>query len=197
MIDHVMLDLDDVCNEFSMAAFMYAGATEVQRSYNEYPKNCGWDIVKAANRLSGKGFTPNTFWGSLDRRFWATIPPTRYLELLINFLEEQVGQENITIATSATISPECVAGKLEWIHTYLPRWLHRQYMIGTQKELLARPGTLLIDDRKSNCDKFRANNGSALLVLRPWNFNTCVEVSTLASLNKGLYYAFGRVAHLC
>jgi len=172
MISRVMLDLDDVCNHFCMTALKYAGATSLVLPYEAYPEVAGWDIVMAANLLKEPGrpeFGVVEFWESLDRNFWAGIPPAPYLRNLLAALVWAVGEENIFIATSATKSPECLAGKLEWIHRFLPKFLHRRYMIGSHKEVLANPFTLLIDDRRGNVDKFRKAGGHAILVPRPWN----------------------------
>ena len=71
--------------------------------------------------------------------------------------------------TTPVEDPESLAGKLEWIHKYFPEWMHRQYLMGPQKHLLAGPGSLLIDDSEENVEKFRQHDGQAILVPRPWN----------------------------
>jgi len=70
---------------------------------------------------------------------------------------------------SITIDPECLAGKLEWIHCHMPSWMHRQYAITPEKHRFGHPGALLIDDSPSNVDAFVARGGRGLLVPRPWN----------------------------
>ena len=186
MIYEIVLDLDDVCNTFCTAALGI-------QDYGVYPPACGWDIVQAANRIHGTDMARWEFWDSLDRDFWANIPPVPYLSELLTYLARRVGNDNITIATSPTLSPECVAGKLEWIHRRLPLWIHRQYMIGTRKDRLANPHALLIDDRRGNCDKFVARGGQALLVHQPWNHTDSGGWNhiTLLSLQAGLYKYFG------
>lgn len=168
----VFLDLDGVCNQFSSYALWYVLATDRMLPYSEYPAECqSWDIVNTANVLSAeeKHYTDKSFWDSLDRKFWSTIPPEKYLPWLLDCLCWCVGQDNIWIASTATLSPDCLAGKLDWIYEYMPKWAHRQYMFGRDKYLLANKTSLLIDDNQNNCEAFRAAQGSALLVPRPWN----------------------------
>lgn len=201
MISTVMLDLDDVCNTFAMSALAYVGATECVKPYSVYPEVCGWDIVDAANTLvdprhiGGFGrpgyYSVSQFWDALDRRFWASVPPAHYLWPLVDYLRERVGRKNIIVATSATISPECLAGKLEWIHMFLPAWMHRNYMIGSRKEFLAQHGVLLIDDRRGNCEKFIKAGGKALQVDKPWNKLGFKNGDTWKSLRGGLLGHFG------
>ena len=71
--------------------------------------------------------------------------------------------------TSPTIDPDCLAGKLEWIHEFTPRWMHRQYLVGPRKQFCAHREALLIDDADKNVNTFREWGGQALLVPRPWN----------------------------
>ncbi len=200
-IHEVILDLDDVLNRFCMAALHHVGVARWGLDYAEYPARYGWDIVAAANQLKAgcrAPFTANSFWESLDQSFWASVPCVPYLNKLLTYLEHRVGRDNVIIATSPTLSPACPAGKLEWIHTFLPKWLHRQYMIGPCKDRLANPYALLIDDRPENCAKFEDRGGHSLLVHKPWSYDPLAakwvdwDAITLRSLQLGLFQNFGK-----
>jgi hypothetical protein len=171
-----------------MNALQQAGATTHVLPYTNYPSECGWSIVDAANTLVGRRdhYSIPKFWDSLDRAFWATLPPTPYLLSLVDILGTAVGKRNVILATSPTICPECVAGKLEWIQRFLPPWLHRSYAITPRKELMARPGVLLIDDRVENCEKFMDRGGKSLVVAQPWNRRGFKNSDTFLSLQSGL-----------
>jgi len=172
MISKVMLDLDDVCNLFTMDALHYAGATDTILPYREYPERARFDIVKAANLLrdpAEKEYTAVEFWGLLDERFWASIRMAPYLYSLLDSLASLIGEKNICVASSTTLYPGCLSGKLIWIQNFMPSWLHRQYLLGPCKHLLAQSGTLLIDDNRDNCEKFRRHGGEAILITKPWN----------------------------
>jgi len=188
VINKIFLDIDDVLNEFSMAALHYVGATGTHLPYTKYP-DCGWDIVEAANVLRKPGswaYGVEEFWGTLGESFWANIPRTPDCYKLITWCAAQVGEDNLYLATCATKSPACAAGKLRWIHEFMPKFLHRQYMIGAQKSLLADSNSLLIDDRIKNCELFRNAGGSAILVSRPWNQFPWKKGMDRASIQLGL-----------
>jgi 5'(3')-deoxyribonucleotidase len=173
MIKTVFVDMDGVMNKFSSYALHYVGAFDGMLDYMEYPEECQtWDIVKSANWLrkaSIPEFSANTFWDALNRNFWETIPAENYLSLMIDYLSRQVGEKNVCIATTPTLGPDSLAGKLVWIKKNLPSYMHRQYMFGRDKFLLSRPDTLLIDDNQDNCIQFERAGGRSILVPRPWN----------------------------
>lgn len=171
MIERVFLDIDDVCNRFTMNALWHVGCRVDPAHYADYPRPGDYDIMRCANQLFGYRRFKNKqkFWDLLPRVFWATIPPSDEMGMLLEFCEALVGKSNICLLSVPTIDPNCLAGKLDWIHTFMPKWLHRQYYIGPRKHFCAHPRALLIDDSDHNVDSFRALGGQAILVPRPWN----------------------------
>ena len=166
----ILLDLDDVCNRFTMYALKHVGCPVDELAYCDFNPAWGWDIVRAANALHpNHQFTPDEFWNSLDRDVWASVPESAEFKALLCRCEELVGSENVCILSSPTHDPDCLAGKLEWIHDHFPKRMHRQFLIGPRKHFCARPDALLIDDSDRNVEAFRAHGGQALLVPRPWN----------------------------
>lgn len=181
MIKRILLDMDDVCNRFTMTALHYVGCRIDPLSYAKYPVECQWDIVCAANKLLGyERFTVSDFWEHIPRKFWANVPTSDEFPLLLGMCESLVGRKNVCILSSPTIDPECLAGKLDWIHRFTPRWLHRQFLVGPKKQFCAHPEALLIDDADKNVDAFRAWGGQAILVPRPWN--TLYQTNTIEHL---------------
>jgi 5'(3')-deoxyribonucleotidase len=161
----IFLDLDDVLNEFTMSTL-----SEMCPYFGEYKPEWGWDIVRACNESHGQPpLSVAEFWDSFDREHWVTRPKSDMCDWLIARCVALVGSDNVHILTSPTKDPDCLAGKLEWIHANLPGWLHRQYLIGPDKSLCASPDSLLIDDRDKNVGGFREAGGQAILVPRPWN----------------------------
>jgi 5'(3')-deoxyribonucleotidase len=161
----IFLDLDDVLNVMTMPTLRSMGCDIV-----DYDPAWGWDIVKAANATHPKwSFTTSQFWNSLRREHWAMLPKSKMCDWLIDRCVSLVGKTNVHILTSPTLDPDCLAGKLEWIQTELPGWLHRQYVITPRKHLCAAPGVLLIDDHYENVLDFRRAGGKAIVVPRPWN----------------------------
>lgn len=167
-ITAILLDVDGVSNSFHKHVFDYLGLRYPDDSF--YPVECGWDIVKAANRLAGYDrFTPSQFWNALTREVWATTPVSPEFDFILSWAEIQVGRENVFFLTSPTLDADCVAGKVEWIQKCAPAWMHRQYLIGPCKHLCAKPGSLLIDDSDNKVASFEEHGGEAILVPRPWN----------------------------
>jgi hypothetical protein len=166
----IFLDMDDVCNTFTPYALYLVGCPVSPTSYEGLP-DVGYDIVAGANILLGEQrfTTEASFWEALGRKTWADTPRSPLLPWLLATCESVAGRDNIYIATSTTKDPDCLAGKLEWIHKNLPDWLHRQYFITPRKWLLATRDSILIDDYSVNVDLFRKHGGNAITVPAPWN----------------------------
>lgn len=170
-INEIYLDLDDVLNRLSMYILHSVGLNVDYTSYDEYPTEFRYDILGAAKYLASGEWQPDlgTFWDMLPQKVWRECPKSELCDWLIDISVSLVGEENVYIASSPTKDPDCLAGKLEWIHENLPTFLHRQYFITPRKAQLARPGALLIDDSDSNVLDWRMRDGSAITTPRPWN----------------------------
>lgn len=168
-LDQIFLDVDDVCNIFTMYALRLVGCP-VSLSDHEYPVQFPWNIVGAANHLHPtRKFTETEFWDSISADDWAKAPKSPEYTWLLGRCVQLVGRGNVCFLTSTTKSPAHAAGKLDWIQRNSPSWMHRDYLIGPPKEKVARPGCLLIDDREKNVMQWRKKGGEAILVPRAWN----------------------------
>ncbi len=170
MIDQIFVDLDDVCNHFTMHALQYMGC-DCGIDDSDFPENVGYDIVVACNLLHPvKDWTPSNFWTHLGPNVWFNMPMREDAVDLLDMCADVVGRENVFICTKCTLQPEHYAGKIRWIYDHLPSWIFSQVQINGYKETNARPGALLIDDSDYNIKKFRGTRGGrAILVPRPWN----------------------------
>jgi len=169
-IKRIFLDLDDVLNEFTMEALRHVTGLQNFTFNPEW----GYDIVRAANSISkgmgcGAPFTHASFWGLLERDFWANVGLSEWCHELIGICTDAVGRSNVCILSAPTTDPDCLAGKLEWVQREMPTWLHHQFLFGSCKRFCAYPGSLLIDDSDANIDAFRKGGGAAILFPRPWN----------------------------
>lgn len=162
----IFVDLDGVLIDFVTVAMRMCGAYVPE---NEYPENCGWDILKATNIIRDrKGLTPISkqyFWDGLDYGFWRSLKCYPGAREFVNTLESY---GEVFFATSPTLSSECVAGKYDWVKDHFPDY-RRKLIIATSKHVLADEESVLIDDRDRNCSKFISAGGRAILVPRPWN----------------------------
>ena len=74
------------------------------------------------------------------------------------------------ISTSPSRAPASSMGKVHWLQQFFdPRF--RQYMLGSHKYLMAKPGVVLIDDSDVKCTKFIEAGGDAIVFPQPWNGN--------------------------
>jgi hypothetical protein len=170
-INRILLDLDDVCNQMTMWTMKWVGCDIDPMDNSQFPVEVGYDVVGATNLLhpAKRDWTVPEFWEAITREAWATAPESPEFPWILEQCEALVGQENVFIATSPTKDPDCLAGKLEWIHDHFPEWMWRQYAITPRKYIGARPDTLLIDDSCANIDEFQKAGGQVLLVPKPWN----------------------------
>jgi 5'(3')-deoxyribonucleotidase len=169
-INRIFLDLDDVLNYFTMGVLEYIGCPGIKpRDIHLYKPEWGFDIEAAANWFHPLHFYNGAIWANVRRDFWANAMKTPWCDSLIHAAASMVGQENVFILTSPTNDPGCAAGKVEWIQRCTPEWMHRQYFIGSRKEVCANSRTLLIDDMDDNVLDFVKAGGNAILFPRPWN----------------------------
>lgn len=172
MLKHVFLDLDDTMNSFTMTVLGGVfGCDCGPFDHHKYPTHVGFNLYAAYRvmRPDGPEYELGAFWDMVTRSWWATVPKSLEFDDILHKAVSLVGRENVCILTAPTKCPECLAGKLEWITSNLPPWIHRQYLIGARKHFCARPDALLIDDHEENVNKFREHGGRAILVPRPWN----------------------------
>lgn len=114
---------------------------------------------------------PSEFWKRIEKEgeeFWSDMkvyPWAKKLLLDINEFNVQV-----YIATSPTLNPACLSGKLKKLKSLFGDNF-RNYVITPQKHLLARESrtTILIDDSLNNISKFRRYGGQTILFPQPWN----------------------------
>jgi hypothetical protein len=183
MIQTIYLDLDDVLNVLTPYILNRIGVLDTRKHYESRARpSCGtWDylygalpvgdidIVDQANGLmeemyanpdDHEKYKAGTFWEDIPRDVWSRCPRSGECTPLLRMCLEYVPKSELYIATSPTKDPECLAGKLEWMHNNLPGWLHRQYFVTPRKVKLAQPGAILIDDNETNCREFEKRGES-------------------------------------
>lgn len=183
-ISRIFLDLDDVCNEFTLHALAAFGCSIRPGEFNKYKPEWGFDILKAARKLYPyKEISYRSFWSAFDQRFWSGLPKSRESTELFKLAEDIVGFENTLILTAPICSPKhdsishcwrnitaaCLIGKYNWLAEHLPSAMQQNFAICQVKHLYASPDVLLIDDSGKNVYKFKAAGGQAILMPRPWN----------------------------
>ena len=101
--------------------------------------------------------------------FWQYLPWMYDGREILRAITDTFGLEKIYLLTSPMPNIESPTGKWLWISDNLPVYLKRTIITQAPKHLLARPNTLLIDDKDENINEFEAAGGQGILVPRPYN----------------------------
>lgn len=134
------------------------------------------------------GVTEEEFWEPCnDSWFWEDLGWMPDGKRILQAATAAVGEANIYLSTSPTLSPGSYAGKAAWVTQHLPEGFLRRLMIGPAKYLMANPRHILVDDNDENVALFRAAGGRAILVPRPWNENR--DESTVDYVQREIWRA--------
>ena len=159
MINTVFLDMDGVFVNFHKGIYQafnkpYSYATDLMTK---------WDFWEEWGTTSEgcNAICTTSFWQNLE---WMHDGLDIFRETLKYFNPEQ-----IYLLTCPMSNVESPTGKWMWVDKNLPKYYKRTIITKAPKHLLARPDTLLIDDKDENVEKFIAAGGDAILVPRPWN----------------------------
>lgn len=169
MIKTIFLDMDGVLVNFLGGLHKALG---VPYSYENYPYEKGkWDMLTDIKHSCGSQITfsfrecndccTTPFWQNLR---WMHDGHDVLRAILDKFIESR-----IYLLTTPMPNLESASGKMLWINDNLPIYLKRIIITQAPKHLLARPDTVLFDDKDENVDGFREAGGKAILINRPWN----------------------------
>lgn len=120
-------------------------------------------------------------WYNLPSTFWETIPWLPEGKELIEYIIAKYGIDNTVICTAPSRGAESIYGKIKWVERELPNFTER-LLVTKVKELAASCQNILIDDNETNCNKFIAAGGKAILVPQPWNSNFNLNKNKIYSL---------------
>lgn len=107
--------------------------------------------------------------GVCDTLFWRNLEWIHDGYDILTAIEYEFAPAQIYLLTTPMPNIQSPTGKWLWVKHNMPMYYKRTIIIQAPKHLLARPNTLLIDDKDENVDGFREAGGKALLVPRPWN----------------------------
>lgn len=168
-IDKILLDMDGVIADFftaSVLAHKDAASRELKiecaKDMEDHFPYGEWDIPSAL------GLTVAEFWSRIDNYdFWINVPVHSGARAFVIELNEIAP---VTMCTSASLSPECLRGKADWMARHIGSQypMHLCYR-GASKAHFARPDQLLIDDYGHNIEGYEAAGGPTIHVPRPWS----------------------------
>jgi hypothetical protein len=100
--------------------------------------------------------------------WWANAEVTDEFPEVIGFLK-QCKAKGIKISIlSSPFQEESVKGKQEWCSWNLPKALFSDIHIRSDKEMLASPNSMLLDDREKYCERFTKAGGHSVLFNSLW-----------------------------
>lgn len=158
-IKHILLDMDGVLTDF---------VGHFCRTFGYVPDVEKWPKGEF-NLAEVLGISEDRLWSSIAERspsYWQTMPPNWFAQELMALI--RASQVPFTVCTSPSKDPYSAAGKIMWLQQYFgPQF--RNFMIGPQKELMARRNVLLIDDYDRNLIKFKRAGGLIAPIPMIWN----------------------------
>lgn len=100
--------------------------------------------------------------------WWSRVEVTDEFPEIIAFLRE-CKQKGIKISIlSSPFQEESIKGKKEWCANNLPATLFSEIHIRNDKEMLASPSSVLLDDREKYCKRFTEAGGHSVLFNSTW-----------------------------
>lgn len=167
MIKTVFLDLDDTIADFIGGLHKALG---VSYEYSNYLYKKGdWNILGHQIVLNDELVTYEQCDACCNMAFWIDLDWMHDGHDILRAVFDKFSVGQIYLLTTPMPNLKSASGKMIWIHNQIPAYPKRTIITQAPKHLLARPDTLLIDDKDENVDGFREAGGKALLVPRPWN----------------------------
>jgi 5'(3')-deoxyribonucleotidase len=155
----ILLDVDGCLADFLTGSFV-ANGLEMQ-----HDDVAEWDFCERLERP----IAIRDYMAACDAvpDFWLNLKPYPWAHYLYKTCR-QYG--NVTFATSPSLSADCARQKIEWLRRYgFMGYAENRFMIGPEKWLMSRPGTVLVDDYEVNVCLFADHGGYAIQFPQRWN----------------------------
>ena len=131
--------------------------------YGEFPK-----IKPGQNVCDALGITKTDMWKEVKKagaKWWANLKPQPWAKHLYQELSRI---DEVVILTSPSHLAAAAAGKTMWLKDFFG-FNFKDYILTSRKELLAKPGDVLIDDHDYNTAAFTQAGGIGVIFPRMWN----------------------------
>jgi 5'(3')-deoxyribonucleotidase len=117
-----------------------------------------WSIVEPM------GLTIDEFWAPIreaGERFWLELHCLPWFQDLMKLVKSLTG--NWYIVSSPAWDPSCYSGKAGWLKYMFMDYTFDRFVPTPYKDLLARPGSLLIDDKEEAVSSFIRAGGDGIV----------------------------------
>lgn len=151
-----MIKLGNILKEVAKGYKIYCDLDSVLVDFNEGYK-------KLTRHYPPPPEAPNdkkVFWKPIDQSggdFWANLEWMKDGKKLWNYIAPFKPE----ILSSPSSSQTSVEGKKRWMEEHLPG-VKLNLVQSKEKQIMAEPGAILIDDRKDICDRWEAAGGIAV-----------------------------------
>lgn len=157
----VFLDLDGVFSDFVTGIHAAMG---LEYDINQWPYPRDWNFFE---------HSPFTF-AQVNRkctaRFWADLPWMEDGPDILGMIQKYLLPTDCAILTRPMEHLGSYTGKAQWVNQHIPDMRHRLIPTWIDKDELAHPKAVLIDDRQESIEAFERAGGTGILVPRPWNY---------------------------
>ena len=186
----IYLDMDGPSCNWTKGTCDLLGVEVPQFEATEHADNAelrlrGQKLYQALGCKSGEMWDAIQAAGS---SFWANLPPQPWFQELYY---ELCRMDEVIFLTSPSHLASPASGKIQWLHRNIKNNF-RNFIITNRKELLAKPGDILIDDHNGNIDEFTQAGGIGLLFPRPWNRQYANSDDPLKPLFRSLKQIYPR-----
>ncbi len=158
----IYLDMDGVLVDFFSAALRVHGSEALA---DAWPKG----VRDMANVL---GLSQSEFWRPIEAlgdQYWIDLEPLPGMHRLLR-VARNAGA--MMILTSPHQHAASHSGKYIWMQNHLAKGHGRRfadYVLTRAKHRLARPDSVLVDDKEGHVEAFREAGGHAILFPQVWN----------------------------
>lgn len=144
--------------------------TDVVQEDLGIPPDQAWDMIQAQ---------PDTFWRDMRKEI--------YFDCVVDLMQEMRNNgAEVFLLTSPMKSGSNCYPRMDWVKSLLPDWVYdeRRVIFAHHKYLLARPGDLLIDDKRKNVRLWDKSGGTGILVPQPWSVKDCCDDHSYEFISK-------------
>jgi hypothetical protein len=158
-IHTIYVDVDEVLASWlaptlALLGHTVEGVTEAWAQHHPRP----WDLFQVLS------IPPDRAWQIIAEagwKHWARLRRFPWADPLLARCRE-IAPTYLLTSPCVLGAEECVKGKVAWMQVHFgPNF--RDYLITSQKHLLARPGAVLIDDHPDHCKRFTEHGGASIL----------------------------------
>lgn len=164
----IYLDMDEVLVDF-IGGYIKMMGLDYQQVMSHH-KRGEWAIMDTLTRAMKlpKPMSVEQFWAPIDGdcQFWEKLEPLPWCDRL--WKEVHKLTQDVHIISSPSHCDSSYTGKVRWLKRKFGRDFTR-FMLTPHKEILAKPNSILIDDRESNCNKFCKAGGRSVIFPRYCN----------------------------